>query len=125
MSATHQTKGGRKAKETNARRKVNDHWMRIENSCRYRKAVAYNVCRDITDQITEEVLDWIFLTLNERNEEKSTSEKNRLLRRIVEKRQAQAIHTKTRKNRDRKAAVAIAINSSKCLRRIHQLRLAI
>lgn len=114
----------RRAKEAKARRRVNENWKRIEFTNKYLKATAQQVGRNTTDKIAEEVLDGIFLNLNARNSEKSASEQKRLLRRIVEKRQAQAIHAKTRRSRSRKATVAVIINSSKCLERIHNLRFA-
>ena len=113
-----------RAKEAKARRKVNDDWQRIESTGKYRKAVARGAGWNTTDRIADEVLDGIFLSLNARNYEKSASEQTRLLRRIVEKRQAQAIHAKTRNRRDRKTAIAIRNNTSKCLERLHHLRFA-
>lgn len=114
----------RRAKEAKARRKVNEYWQRIESTGKYRKAVARGVVWNTTDRIADEVLDGIFLSLNARNDEKSASEQKRLLRRIVEKRQAQAIHAKTRNSRNRKTAIAIKSNTSKCLERLHHLRFA-
>lgn len=114
----------RKAKEAKARRKVNEEWQRVESTGKYRKAVARNVGRDTTDRIADEVFDGIFLSLNTRNGEKSASEQRRLLRRIVEKRQAQAVHVKTRINRDREATVAVILNASKCMERLHRLSFA-
>lgn len=113
-----------RAKEVKARRKVNEDWQRIESTGKYRKAVARGAGWNTTDRIADEVLDGIHLRLNARNDEKSTSEQKRLLRRIVEKRQAQAIHAKTRNSRDRETAIAVIINTSKCLERLHNLRFA-
>lgn len=124
MTATQRIAERRRAKEARARRKVNEDWQRVESTGKYRKAVARGAGWNTTDRIADEVLDGIFLSLKVRDEEKSVSEQKRLLRRIVEKRQAQAIHTKTRKSRDRKAAVAVIINTSKCLERLHNLRFA-
>lgn len=124
MTATQKIAERRRAKEAKARRKVNEEWQRIESSPKYCKAVAKRAARDTTDRIADEVLDGIFLSLNARNDEKSASEQTRLLRRIVEKRQAQAIHAKTRNSRDRKTAIAIKSNTSKCLERLHHLRFA-
>lgn len=113
-----------RAKEAKARRKVNEDWQRIESTGKYRKAAARGAGWITTDRIAEEVLDGIFLSLKAQNGEKSASEQKRLLRRIVEKRQAQAIHAKTRNSRDRKTAIAIKSNTSKCLERLHNLRFA-
>lgn len=122
MTATQKIAERRRNKEAKARRKVNEDWKRIESSGRYRKAAARGAGWNTTDRIADEVLDGIFLSLNSRNGEKSASEQKRLLRRIVEKRQAQAVHVKLRKKRDRKTAVAVIINTSKCMERLHHLR---
>ena len=124
MTATQRIAERRRAKEAKARRKVNEDWQMVESTGKYRKAAVRRAGWDTTDRIVDEVLDGIFLSLNTRNGEKSASEQKRLLRRIVEKRQAQAVHAMTRKNRDRKAAVAVIINTSKCMERLHHLRFA-
>ena len=124
MVATQKIAGCRRAKEPKARCKVNEDWQKIESTGKYRKAALRCIGWDATDRIAEEVLDGIFLNLNTRNGDKSASEQKRLLRRIVEKRQAQAAHTKTRKSRDRKTAVAVIINTSKCMERLYRLRFA-
>ena len=113
-----------RAKEAKARRKVNEDWKRVESTGKYRRVAVRGAGWNTTDRIADEVLDGIFLCLKVRDGEKSVSEQKRLLRRIVEKRQAQAIHSKTRKSRARKAAVAVIINTSKCLERLHNLRFA-
>lgn len=124
ISATQKIAERRRAKEVKARRKLNEDWQRIESTGKYRKAVARGAGWNTTDRIADEVLDGILLRLNARNNEKSTSEQKRILRRIVEKRQAQAIHAKTRISRDRKTAIAIKSNTSKCMERLHHLRFA-
>lgn len=122
MTATQQIAERRKAKEAKARRKVNEDWRKVESTSIYRKAATRKAGWNTTDRIADEVLDGIFLSLNTRNEDKSASEQKRLLRRIVEKRQAQAVHAKTRKSRGRETAVAVIINTSKCIERLHRLR---
>lgn len=124
MSATQKIAERRHAKEAKARRKVNEDWQRIESTGKYHKAATRGAGWNTTDRIADEVLDGIFLSLNARNDEKSVSVQKRLLRRIVEKRQAQAIHAKTRNSRDRKTAIAIKSNTSKCLERLHHFRFA-
>lgn len=114
----------RREKEAKARRKVNEDWQRIEVTNKYRKAANRSIGMSTTDKIATEVLDGILLNLNERNCDKSPSEQKRLLRRIVEKRQAQAIYCKTRNNRDRRSAIAVITNSSKCMERLHYMRYA-
>ena len=78
------TKSAKKiSKETNKR------WQLLEVSHRYKMAVAHDRAHKATCKIKEEVLDGIFLELNARNQDKPRSVQNRVLRRIVEKRQAQ------------------------------------
>ena len=124
LTATQKIAERRRAKEAKARRKVNEDWRKVESTGKYCKAAERMAGWNTTDRIANEVLDGIFLSFNARNEGKSTSEQKRLLRRIVEKRQAQAIHAKTRISRDRKTTVAVIINTSKCLERLHHLRFA-
>lgn len=121
MTATQKIAERRRVKEAKARRKANEDWQRMESTGKYRKVLAREAGRNTTDRIADEVLDGIFLSLNTRNSWKSVTEQKRLLRRIVEKRQAQAVHTKTRKSRDRKTAIAVIINTSKCMERLHHL----
>lgn len=68
---------------------TNNRWQMLEESNRYKNAVAVVKSRKATNKIKDEVLDGIFLDLNERNQDKSWSVQKRVLRRIVEKRQAQ------------------------------------
>lgn len=113
----------RKEKEAKARRKVNEDWQRIEVTNKYRKAANKSIGMSTTDKIATEVLDGILLNFNERNCDKSPSEQKRILRRIVEKRQAQAMHRSCCR-RDRKLETAITTNTSKCMDRLQRLRFA-
>ena len=83
-----------KKAEANARRKLNKSWEKMEHTPRYRSASAKEVCDTITKKIEIEVLDGILLNLSIKSQAKSASVQNRILRRIVEKRQAQANHKK-------------------------------
>lgn len=122
--ATTSIKARSKSKEAKAHRIVNEEWQRLEATGKYRKAAAKSIGWNTTDKIADEVLDGILLNLNKRNSEKPASEQRKLFRHIVEKRQAQAIHSKTRNSRDRKSAIAVIVNSSKCMERLHYLRYA-
>lgn len=73
-------------------RMTNEAWKNEEKKARYRKAAVAETFESTTKKIVDEVLDGIFLVLNRRNRDKSSSVQNRILRRIVEKRQAQAVH---------------------------------
>lgn len=74
--------------EANARRKVNKSWEKVEHTSRYRSASAKEVCDAITKMIEIELLDGIQLNLSVKSQVKPTSVQNRMLRCIVEKRQA-------------------------------------
>lgn len=106
--------------EANARRKVNKHWDRVAKTKRYRKAVAEDSCMMISLKIEDELMDGILLNLNERNNSKPYSVKMRLLRRIVEKRQAQANHRKNGRTNDLLTSHLSIECTSTCLNRIRR-----
>lgn len=81
-------------KNANASNKMYKGWRIVENTKFYRKAATRETCQLVTRRIEAEVLEGIFLNLNERYASKSSSVQSRVLRRIVEKRQAQANHRK-------------------------------
>lgn len=83
-----QTKKQRKA-EADAHRRTNKRWERVETSDRYRKAATEELCNVTTNKIEIEVLDGILLNLNIRSKMKPSKVQDRILRRIVEKRQSQ------------------------------------
>lgn len=86
--------------EANAHRKVNKSWEKVESTPRYRSASAKETCDTITKKIEIEVLDGILLNLSIKSQAKPASVQNRILRRIVEKRQAQANHKKYGRTED-------------------------
>lgn len=112
------------AKESKVRKRLYENWQRVEATDKYQRAVAKSSGKQMTEKIAEEVLDGIFLNLNRRSQDKSWSEQKRILRRIVEKRQAQAIHLGTKKSRNRKTARAVVSNTSRCMVRLNDLRFA-
>lgn len=83
-----------KKTEVNARHKINKSWQEIEDTTRYRSASTRKPCDITTRKIEVEMMDGILLNLNVRNQTKPTSVQYRILRRIVEKRQAQASYKK-------------------------------
>lgn len=78
--------------EANARRKVAKSWALVAQSVKYRKAAVKESCDRLTQILEEELFDGILLNLSGCNGMKSYSCKKRILRRIVEKRQAQSAH---------------------------------
>ena len=108
-----------KKAEANARRKVNKSWEKVEHTPRYRSASAKYVCDTITRKIEIEVLDGILLNLSIKSQTKSPSIQNRILRRIVEKRQAQANHKKFGRTED---LTLVHISITGTSRRIEAIR---
>lgn len=115
-----QVKKSKKA-EANARRKVNKSWEKVEHSPRYRSASVKYVCDTITRKIEIEVL---LLNLSIKSQAKPTSVQNRLLRRIVEKRQAQANHKKYGRTEDLTSVHVSITSTSRCMKTIRKKRFA-
>ena len=110
--------------EVNTRRRINKSWQEIEDTPRYHSMLARKTC-DITNRKIEiEVLDGILLNLNVRNQTKPTSVQYRILRRIVEKRQAQANHKKYG-HTEELTSIHISIGTkNRCMQAVHKKRLA-
>lgn len=87
--------------EAKARRKINKSWEHVETKRRYKRAATHQACMNTTSIIVAECFDGILLQLNERSDSKSYNYQKRILRRIVEKRQAQSIHHTIGRSRDR------------------------
>lgn len=109
-------------KEANARREMNKKWERLEGRSKYLHAVAKKSCNDITTMIQDECFDGILLQLNPRSESKSYKEQKRLLRRIIEKRQAQAIHRKIGRTNNRFATHMKHHSASKSANDLHRFQ---
>ena len=114
-----------KKAEANARRKVNKSWEDVEHTPRYRSASAKYVCDTITRKIEIEVLDGILLNLSIKSQTKSPSVQNRILRLIVEKRQAQANHKKFGRTEDLTSIHISITGTSRCLEAIHKKRFVV
>ena len=91
---------------------------------RYRSASAKEVCNTITKKIEIEVLDGILLNLNIKSQTKPSSVQNRILRRIIEKRQAQASHKKYGRTEDLTSIHISIANTSRCIEAIRKKRFA-
>ena len=78
--------------EANARRKLAKSWALMAKGIKYRKAAVKESCDCLTQILEEELFDGILLNLSGRNGMKSYTCQKRILRRIVEKRQAQSAH---------------------------------
>ena len=113
-----------KKAEANARRKVNKSWEKVEHTPRYRSASAKYVYDTITRKIETEVLDSILLNLSIKSQTKSPSIQNRILRRIVEKRQAQTNHKKFVRTEDLTSIHISITGTSRCMEAIRKKRFA-
>lgn len=113
-----------KKAEANAHRKVNKSWEKVEHTSRYRSASAREVCDTITKKIEIEVLDGILLNLSIKSQTKPSSVQNRILRRIVEMRQAQANHKKHGRTDDLTSIHISITSTSRCMEAIRKKRFA-
>ena len=77
-----------------AAKNSNNSWLYIQSSDKYRNHVAIETCRRTTESLKLELYDGMSIVLNERNCVKSEKMQKRIMRRIIEKRQAQATHHK-------------------------------
>ncbi|MCQ2218428.1 MAG: hypothetical protein MJZ33_08105 [Paludibacteraceae bacterium] len=111
-------------KEANTHRKINMSWGKIENTLRYRSESAKHVYESITKKIEAEVLDGILLNLSIKSQSKPTSVQNRILRRIVEKRQAQANHKKHGRSKDLSSIHVTITSTCRCMEAIRKKRFA-
>ena len=118
-----QVKKSKKA-EANARRKANKSWEKMEHTPRYRSASAKEVCDTITKKIEIEVLNGILLNLRIKSQAKSAGVQNRILRRIVEKRQAQANHKKYGRIENLTSVHVSITSTSRCMETIRKKRFA-
>ena len=114
----------KKQSAASAYHKTNQNWERIEKTRRYRSASAKEVCDVTTKKIETEVLDGIFLNLNSKSQSQSTKVQNRILRRIVEKRQAQANHKKNGRTEDLTAIRFSIVGTRRCMETIRKKRFA-
>ncbi|MCM1078329.1 MAG: hypothetical protein NC344_00940 [Bacteroidales bacterium] len=104
------------------RRNINKRWRMLEKSPRYRSAVTREVFCTTMRKIEVEVLDGIFLNLKMKSREKSPSVQDRILRRIIEKRQAQANHRKNGRSEDLTSVHVSITCTSRCMERIRMKR---
>jgi hypothetical protein len=107
-----------------SRRKINRNvarsWAIVGNSMRYKRAAVKEASWNSLDDIKVEVFDGILITLSPHNSGKSLNVQKRLLRRIVEKRQAQIAHRYIGHTEDLTASHIASAYSSKCMMMLHQ-----
>lgn len=108
----------------NINRRTNERWKCVEKTAKYRKAAMREACCETSKRIEIEVLDGLFLNLSTRNTDKPMSVQRRILRRIVEKRQAQANHKKNGRSKDLTSLRITISCTSECLANINRKRFA-
>ena len=114
-----------KAKGLKIRKKLNRNWQSVEKTSRYRKAVVRAASKAITSWAEDELMDGIFLTLKKRNQDKSWNIKHRLVRRILEKRQAQVAHRVYGHTEDRFMYRTVSLGTSQSYKAIRDYQRAI
>ena len=95
-----------------AAKNSNKSWLYIQSSDKYRNHVAIETCRRITESLK---YDGMSIVLNERNCAKSEKMQKRIMRRIIEKRQAQATHHKLGRTTDMFVPSIERANVSRCM----------
>ena len=95
-------------------------WESTSKMVSYKYASARESNRKIISDAKEMLYDGILLSLSHRNSDKSSPVQQRLLRRIIEKRQAQAIHRIAGRSQDRLARRMTRAYSSRCMRKLYR-----
>lgn len=83
------------------RRRVAMSWDVLGHSTKYKKAAAIESSTRTTQSLEVEFFNGLLLNLSVRNSVKSFSFQKRMVRRIVEKRQAQSVHRRVGRTTDR------------------------
>lgn len=84
-----------KRAEAKVRRMIAKRWLILGYSVKYQKAAAKELCHRINLKLKDELFDGILLNLYDRHSKKPYNAQQKILRRIVEKRQAQMAYRKT------------------------------
>lgn len=124
MRAAKKGQKSERRKDTQLRKQQNERWHEVERTGKYRRAIGREIYHTTTIRIEAEVMDGILLNLNDRNCDKPMSVQLRLLRRIVEKRQAQANHEKNGRSNSRRTTVINISHTSKNMERLQRRRQA-
>ena len=111
-----------KQAEANSRRKVAKSWAFLGAGNKYRKAAVGESRSRMTSEIKENLINGTIFDLCEKNSMKRDNVQKRILRRIVEKRQAQASHRRTGHTQDLFASHLVRECCSKCMEEINRFR---
>lgn len=107
-----------------SRRRINRNiakrWTIVGNSMQYKLAAVRKASLNSLNNIKNEVFEGFLITLSPRYKEKSINVQKRVLRRIVEKRQAQITHKYIGHTDDLVGSHIVSAYSSKCMRKLHE-----
>ena len=92
--------GQSKRKDAKVRRELARKWSKMSHMIGYQKAAVKESCKRLTSQLEEELFDGILLNLQSKSCARSFGIQKRIVRRIVEKRQAQLVHCKVGRTSD-------------------------
>lgn len=101
-------------------RNVAKSWAIVGNSMRYKRAAVRKASWNSLDDIKEDTFDGILIDLSPHNSGKSLNVQKRVLRRIVEKKQAQIAHRYIGHTEDLTASHIASAYLSKCMKILHQ-----
>ncbi|MCQ2349084.1 MAG: hypothetical protein MJZ98_01225 [Paludibacteraceae bacterium] len=111
-----------RAKAKRIAKQLNKKWEFMEQLPKYKYAAAKENFYATTNEIKEEVLDGIFFSLSDSYMSKSAKVQQRIVRRIVEKRVAQANHHSYGRSHDLFCAYQEQRNTSRCMESINRHR---
>lgn len=115
----------RKGIEANARRRVAKAWAKTGNCMAYKRAAVRETYRNTVDSIEDELFDGIILSLSPHNSRKSTSVQMRVLRRIAEKRQAQAAYRYIGRSEDLLTDKLTSMCCKNCMRELRRYQMCV
>ena len=110
----------RKKAEANARRRIAKAWARTGNCMSYKRAAVRETYRCTVNSMEDELFDGILLSLSPHNSSKSMSVQMRVLRRIAEKRQAQAAFKYIGRSEDLLTEYTMSTCAKSCMRELRR-----
>lgn len=102
------------------RRRMIKAWGAVRSGLGYKRAAVRESYRETVKDIEDECFDGILLSLSPRNCDKSMNVQMRLLRRIVEKRQAQITHRYLGHTQDLLTHHTVTANSKRCMKELRK-----
>lgn len=115
----------KKQTKANSNRKLAKKWASLSQWKKYKETAAKHSCILTTMQIEDELFDGILLNLCGRNCVKSKNTQKRILRRIVEKRQAQKAHQQIGRTEDRYASHMLQSCASKSMHDLQRYQICV